>query len=371
VDAGDVQVKTLFQLLVAFGASVILIHLFQRAARHFSLVDVPFGRKAHEGVIPLVGGIAIFAAFAFTAFLSREPLTAFNSLFSGLLLLVVIGVLDDLHDLSANSRFFAQILAAVLMASWGGVSVRELGDLLGMGVARLHDWSIPFTVVCVIGTINAVNMIDGMDGLAGGIALIALSLLGAVAYDVGLLLHATLLFLLSSAVLGFLVFNMRAPWRARANVFLGNAGSMMLGFALAWFAVDLASTDRQALSPISAVWVLAVPLIDMASVMARRMERGTSPFKADTQHLHHLLQRIGFSVQKTAISILSVCLLCGVAALAAERAGVPEYLMFYSFLVLLAGYHLVMRRAWRKLERRSLLSRPHELSRAPDHIDHH
>lgn len=361
--------KLILQLLVAFGAAVILTILFKRAAKHFSLVDVPFGRKAHEGVIPLVGGIAIFAAFTFAAFLSREPLTAFNSLVSGLLLLVVTGVLDDLHDLSANSRFFSQILAALLMASWGGVSVRELGDLFGTGAVRLHDWSIPFTVVCVIGTINALNMIDGMDGLAGGIALIVFTLFGVAALSAGLHLHASLLFMMSSAVLGFLVFNLRAPWRSQASVFLGNAGSMMLGFALAWFAVDLASAERNAFLPMTAVWALAVPLIDMASVMARRLERGSSPFRADTQHIHHLFQRIGYSVPKTAVIILSASLFIGVAGFAADRAGAPEYLMFYSFLMLLFGYHLGMRQAWKRLERRTPVSRSRVLSPVADHTD--
>lgn len=358
-----------YQLVVAFITTIILIRLFQRTARHFSLVDVPYGRKSHEGAIPLVGGIAIAAAFIFSSFLSRQPLIEFNSLFAGVLLLVIVGVLDDLHDLSANSRFVAQILASLLMASWGGVSVDALGNLLGASPAKLNNWSIPFTVVCVIGTINAINMIDGMDGLAGGIALIALLLFGLAAQSAGLTLHAKLLFILSCALFGFLLFNMRAPWRSRAAVFLGNAGSMMLGFTLAWFAVHLANPARNAFEPITAVWVLTIPLIDMASVMARRMERGTSPFQADMQHLHHLLQRIGLSVPMTAICILAASLVFGLIGLGAERARVPEYIMFYAFLGLLLVYHLVMRRAWRKLERRVSPFRNRKQQDIPESID--
>jgi len=358
-----------YQLAVAFAATIILVHLFQRAARHFSLVDVPYGRKAHEGNIPLVGGIAIFAAFIFSAFLDRESLIEFNSLFAGVVLLVVVGVLDDLHDLSPRSRFFAQIMASLLMASWGGVSVETLGNLLGTGPVALNNWVIPFTVVCVIGTINAFNMIDGMDGLAGGIALIALVLFGLAAHSAGLQLHAKLLFILAGAVCGFLLFNLRAPWRPQATVFLGNAGSMMLGFIFAWFAVNLAAPNRDALAPITAVWVLAVPLMDMASIMARRLERGVSPFQADAQHIHHLLQRIGFSVPKAALSILAASLLLGLVGLGAERAQVPEYIMFYSFLGLLLVYHWGMRRTWQKLERRVSPLRVRKQNGAPESID--
>lgn len=315
-------------------------------ASHISLIDVPAGRKSHEGTVPLVGGIAIIAAFLFTAFLTRLPLTGFNSLFSGLLLLVVIGLLDDLHDLSARSRFFAQIMASLVMASWGGVMVNDLGALLGSEIVRLNNWAIPFTVIGVIGVINAMNMIDGVDGLAGGITLIALVLFGFVAQSSGLIVHATLLFTLAAAVLGFLVFNFRAPWMNQALVFMGDAGSMTLGFALAWFAVDLTSADRLALAPITTVWVLAVPLLDMASVMLRRVERGMSPFTGDAQHLHHLLLRSGFSTSRTVTIILSASLLCGVIGLTALYYAVPESVMFYAFLFLLLIYHVVMRRVW-------------------------
>jgi UDP-GlcNAc:undecaprenyl-phosphate GlcNAc-1-phosphate transferase len=348
--AGYLKVdKHFFLFLTAFLSTVVLIRLFRRLASHVALIDVPAGRKSHEGSVPLVGGIAIITAFLFTAFLTRLPLAGFNSLFSGLLLLVVIGLLDDLHDLSTRSRFFAQIMASLVMASWGGVMVNDLGALLGNDILRLNNWAIPFTVIGVIGVINAMNMIDGVDGLAGGITLIALVLFGFAAQFSGLIVHATLLFTLAAAVLGFLVFNFRAPWMKQALVFMGDAGSMTLGFALAWFAVDLTSADRLALAPITAVWVLAVPLLDMASVMLRRVERGISPFTGDAQHLHHLLLRHGFSTPKTVTLMLSASLVCGVAGLASLYYAVPESVMFYSFLLLLLIYHAVMRRTWKNL----------------------
>ncbi len=107
------------------------------------------------------------------------------------------------------------------MTSWGGVVVEDLGNLFGSGSVNLQDWAIPFTVFSVVGIINAFNMMDGADGLAGGISLLVLGLFGSIALIFGMALHATLIFTLAAAVLGFLVFNMRSPWRKQASIFMG------------------------------------------------------------------------------------------------------------------------------------------------------
>lgn len=359
-------VNIAFHALIAMLTCAVAIALFRRTARHISLVDIPYGRKTHRGVVPLVGGVAIFVSFLFAALLSNQPLAAFSSLLSGLVLLVVVGVLDDLHDLSSHSRFVAQLLAALLVASWGGVSVEELGNLFGGGPVSLGSWSIVFTVVCMIGTINAINMIDGIDGLAGSISLSVLVTFGVLAQSAGLWRHALMLYVLAGALTGFLAFNLRTPWRKEASVFMGDAGSMMLGFALAWFSIDLSSPQRAALAPITAVWMIGLPLIDMASVMARRIERSTSPFQADSQHIHHLLQRLGYSVGAVTAVLAVTNLALGIAAVAAERQGVPASVMFYGFLGLLLIYHVGVRSAWRKFERRASPSRAMTRERQPE-----
>lgn len=336
--------------LVTFFLTIIFILLFRKHAVRLGLVDVPGGRKNHEGVVPVIGGTAITVAFIFSSLACGQPLDGFHSFFVSLLLLVVVGTLDDLHDLSARSRFFAQIAAALLMASWGGVFIDDLGNLFGNGPVYLHNWAIPFTVFCVIGVINAFNMIDGVDGLAGGLAFIALVLFGCAAMLAGLTIHSTLIFLLASAVLGFLMFNMRSPWRSTAAVFLGDAGSMMLGFAMVWFAVDLTDSDSEALTPITVVWIIAVPLMDTVNTMLRRTLKGRSPFSADHEHLHHIFLRAGYSVSSTVVMILLVSLLLGLIGLAGWHYGVPEYMMLYAFLLLFALYSLAMRHAWKVMK---------------------
>ncbi len=336
--------------LAAFVSTIVFILLFRKHAERLGLVDVPGGRKNHEGAVPVIGGIAIFVAFIFSSFACGQPLDSFHSFFVNLLLLTVVGTLDDLHDLSARTRFLAQIVAALLMTSWGGVFIDDLGNLFGNGTVHLHNWAIPFTVFCVLGVINAFNMIDGVDGLAGGLVFIALALFGSTALLAGLTIHATLIFLLASAVLGFLVFNMRAPWRSKAAVFMGDAGSMMLGYALARFAVDLTDSDSRAITPITAVWILAVPLMDTVNTMVRRMLKGRSPFSADREHLHHIFLRAGYSVSRTVVMILSVSLLLGLVGLAGWHYGVPEYMMFYAFLLLFALYSFAMSHAWKVMK---------------------
>src|SRR5205814_2023351 len=161
-------------------AAISLIVLLRNTALRMGLVDYPGGRKQHEGGVPVVGGIAIYGAFAFSALLvtQAEPLYPFRSLLGGMGLLVLAGVLDDMHDLSPLSKLVMQCAAALLMVSWGGVYVAQLGNLLGLGGHfQLGNFAIPFTLVCVLGVINALNMTDGVDGLAGGLALISLSTL--------------------------------------------------------------------------------------------------------------------------------------------------------------------------------------------------
>lgn len=333
--------------LLPFFTTIVFILLFKKHATHFGLIDVPGGRKTHEGDVPVIGGIAIFVAFILSSLVCGQALGNYHSFFVNLLLLVVVGTLDDLHDLSARTRFIAQMVVALLMTSWGGVFLNDLGDLFGNGTVYLHNWAIPFTVFCVIGVINAFNMIDGVDGLAGGIAFIALVLFGLVAALAGLTVRPLLIFLLASAVLGFLVFNMRSPWRPAAAVFMGDAGSMMLGYALVRFAVDLTDADTRAITPITAVWILAIPLMDTVNTMMRRMLKGRSPFSADREHLHHIFLRAGYSVSRTVIFILSASLLFGLIGLAGWHYGVPEYIMFYAFLLLFALYSFAMHHAWK------------------------
>lgn len=160
-----------------------------------------------------------------------------------------------------HSRFAAQIAAAAMMTLWGGVTLQDLGQLLSAEPALLGAWAVPFTVFAVVGVINAFNMLDGMDGLAGTYALLAFTPLATAAVIADATVSAVALFTLSAAVAAFLLANLRLPGRPRALVFMGNSGSLFLGLALAWFLVSLSQGEAPVIAPVTALWILAIPLM--------------------------------------------------------------------------------------------------------------
>ena len=337
----------MYYALIAFGSTLLFLGALRRSAHRYGLVDRPDRRKTHLGDIPVVGGLAIGAAFLTTCFIQGSPSIPFVT---ACIVILATGLFDDLKEFSARSKFVGQLIAAVIMTSWGNLYLVDLGNLFGTGDVLLGNWGIPFTLFCLVGLMNAMNMIDGLDGLAGGVGLIAagwLCLAGAIgpqAADTGVLC------LLSAAIAAFLIFNLRHPWRRRADVFLGDAGSLFLGFVLVWFTVFITQTAPRDFYPISAVWILAVPIMDTVYVMLRRMIRGMSPFAADRRHLHHTLMYIGFSATQTTWLLLAVSLLFGGFGFFGWFYGVPEYVLTYSFMATFAAYCVFMQ-YWREIFR--------------------
>jgi UDP-GlcNAc:undecaprenyl-phosphate GlcNAc-1-phosphate transferase len=279
--------------------------------------------------------------------LVADTLYIYRPLFAALGILLVAGLLDDLNDLTPAQKFLAQLIAGIVMISWGGMTVSHLGNLFGYGPVALHGIAFPITVVCLLGLINAMNMSDGADGLAGGLALIAFGCLGVSAVLMGFDSSAQLALTALIAVLAFWTMNMRFPWQPRGRVFLGDSGSMMLGMLLTWFSVELARPGS-GFTPITAVWFLAIPLLDMGVVILRRIGRGQSPFRAGRDHFHHVLIAAGLP---PAVAVLLIhALALGLAAIGfiAWRAGVREAAMFYAFVALLAGSY-VLARFWRRI----------------------
>lgn len=339
--------NSILKYMLVLVATAILVRVFSGTAVKIGLTDHPGGRKRHEGAIPLIGGPAMLAGFAFGALISLDSLYTHRALFAAMGLLVIVGVLDDLHDLAPTRKLVAQIVAALFMTSWGLVAITQVGDLFGFGVVTLREWSIPFTVICVLGVINAINMSDGVDGLAGGMALVGALFLGVAAGLIGQSSSAQLLFVMAAAIAGFLIFNLRRPGQRRARVFMGDSGSMMLGLFLTWFSIELTQRGGDRLPPIVAVWFLAVPILDMGLVTIRRLSKGGSPFRAGRDHLHHFLMFSGYSPARTVNIMILLSLVLASAGFVAWRLGVPDALLFYAFMALFAGYYLLSCRAWR------------------------
>ncbi|MDX1513211.1 MAG: MraY family glycosyltransferase, partial [Gammaproteobacteria bacterium] len=158
--------------LMGFALTLLLLGFLRPVATRIGLVDRPDSRKQHVGQVPLIGGLAMFCGFTLAALTMDQSLTAYRSFFAAAGILVVVGVLDDLRELTSAARFGAQIVAAGLMAWWGGVALHDLGGLRAQQeLFELGRWTIPFTIFATVGVINALNMIDGLDGLAGGLSL--------------------------------------------------------------------------------------------------------------------------------------------------------------------------------------------------------
>jgi len=339
--------RVLFLCLLSFVITYALLHALKRVALRVGLADAPGGRKRHEGNIPLIGGVAMFCGFALSTLASGGLGKANVSLLAALGLLVVVGMLDDVYDMRPGWKIVAQIVAALFMTSWAGVYVSQLGNLIGYGHGNLHGWAIPFTVVCVLGIINAINMADGVDGLAGSLSLVGLAFLAASALALGQYGVAIPMLIMASAVTAFLLLNMRFPWQPRAQVFMGDSGSTMLGLFLTWFSVQITQGMPPRLPPITAVWFLAVPVMDMGLVTVRRILKGRNPLSAGRDHIHHILLHAGFSPAQTVSLMLLLSLLFAMAGFVAWRVGVPDWVMFYAFMSLFAIYYGFSRRAWR------------------------
>lgn len=343
----------------AFLLSVVLTLVVEKVAYRIGLVDVPSTRKIHEGPVPLVGG-ALFLAFGIAAMLVEQQPTGFVGFFIGLTLIVLLGVLDDLLDLRARVKFLAQIACVGLMVLSGSVLVWNLGTIVQGGPVILSDWAVPVTIIGVVGMINALNMIDGLDGLAGSIALVALLWFAAAAGMIGLQAELLLAMLVAFCILGFLVFNLRHRWRSRASVFLGDAGSMMLGAILAFLAIRLSQRTGPSLSPVAAVWICALPIIDTVSLAVRRLIAGQSPFRSDRQHLHYLLLETGLSVSQAVATLVAVSFVLGGIGVGGWYIGVPDYALLLGLGAPVGLHAWFSLYGWKHLSRRTEPAGPAE-----------
>jgi UDP-GlcNAc:undecaprenyl-phosphate GlcNAc-1-phosphate transferase len=341
------QTPWLIPIAAALVATFVIL-ILRRLAPTLGLVDQPGGRKDHATPTPLVGGIAIFAALLFVALLRADATMQPFLIAAGMVALV--GMIDDMQELRTLPRFMAQIAACLIMIYAADVQLSSVGNLMGWGPIGLSFFVVPMTVFAVVGVINAINMSDGMDGLAGTQGLIAVGWYAFAAFFLGLTSQLQMLLALGGGLAAFLLFNLRFPWQPRASVFMGDAGSMFLGFTLGWTAVDLTQGPGHSLPPISALWVIVIPLCDTVSLILRRLKAGRSPLTPDRQHLHHLLLAKGFSPSQTVLILAVAGLVTGGFGVGGWLLGMPEPVMFGCFVALYIVYHRTMKHAWAALE---------------------
>ncbi len=339
--------------VVAFAITVALCKWLQPVAHRINLVDQPGGRKKHEGNVPLVGGIAMYLGLL-AGLSATDPALVLD--LKGLLigggLLLVVGFIDDLKPLPTLPRFVAQILAAFCMIFLDDVILRDFGNLIGNGTLNLGVWSIPLTIFATVGVINATNMSDGLDGLAGGLTLIATLSLGCIALLQKAGFSVPVIGTFAATIFGFLLLNIRHPWRKRAAIFMGNSGSMFLGFAIAWLLIYFSqlNLDVRLMHPVAALWIFALPLLDTVCIMLRRIIKGRSPFAPDREHFHHILLVAGYGVSKSVWLMLFIAMALAGAGVVSVGLSTPQMLLFSGFLFLFALYFWGMSHAWRVMK---------------------
>ncbi|WP_234495026.1 UDP-N-acetylglucosamine--undecaprenyl-phosphate N-acetylglucosaminephosphotransferase [Vibrio maritimus] len=359
-----------WQMISVLVGTFVALLVAHKLAPRLGLVDTPDIRKRHKGQIPLVGGLAIGFALC-SALVLMPQLIPYQTLFIlSVAALVVLGVLDDRYDLSCRSRLIVQATIAVLIAVLADVQLVTFGDLFGFGHV-IFDWlALPLTVIAVIGAINAFNMVDGINGLLGSLAsitLLGLSVLFALQGD---MTHFQLCMLLLCAIGPYLAFNLGLLGN-KYRLFMGDAGSMMIGFVVVWLLftltqkqTPLVTMDDTSVRPVTALWLIAVPLMDMVAIMVRRARKGQSPMTPDRGHLHHIFQRIGFDSKQTLFIISAIALFFASVGVIGEVLNVTESTMFYLFLVLFGCYYWILTKIFRftayiRLVRRS---QPQEVS---------
>jgi len=340
--------QAIFALLASFSVTWLLIPALDGPAQRLGLLDHPDRRKRHQKATPLTGGIALVIGFLLGLALLDIDLGQYWSLPVGILVLMAIGLIDDAIGMSVGARLMIQTAVAAVMVYGNDLQLQVLGNLFGpaWGPVGLGPFAGIFTIACVVFMINAINMVDGLDGLAGGIAIFTFLLLAAAAWlGHGDQTLVTLSLLLALTTTGFLLHNVRMPWRPRARAFLGDTGSMVLGYSIAWLAVALGGQQSAEIYPISIAWIVLIPAMDTFALFFRRIYLGRSPFAPDRSHLHHILHRCGYPVTATVHIIHLTILVSGLFGILAWVYGWPEWVLFILAAMVFLGYSLLLANA--------------------------
>ncbi|MGI2134124.1 UDP-N-acetylglucosamine--undecaprenyl-phosphate N-acetylglucosaminephosphotransferase [Shewanella baltica] len=340
--------ECLIPLFTVFCLTCVAIKVFNPIAQRVGLVDLPNERKLHVGAIPLIGGISIYCSVLLVSSIVIEQSQVFNLYLISAALILFLGVLDDRYDLSVRVRIAAQVITASILIFGAGLYLTSFGHILHFFEFKLGYVGIVVTVLAVIGAINAFNMVDGIDGLAGMLSLVTFSSLAFLFYWAGnSWFMLPLLFI--GAIVGYLLFNLKWPFPSFEKIFMGDAGSMLIGLTVVWMLVVGTQPDTSVFSPVTALYLIAIPLMDMTAIMYRRVKKGMSPFKPDRDHLHHIFERAGYNRKQTLIRISLASLLLAVIGVAADIAHVPESIMFIAFLAIFAAYNWALSNVWQLL----------------------
>ena len=323
---------------LAFMLAFALTPLMRRLAVRVGALDHPGGRKKHGHAMPLLGGVAVYLAFWITAAIiliyipGSEKL---RGLFWASSLILAVGLYDDIKGMSYKAKFAGQFVAAFILLAY---NIRiEFITVPFQDMVFLGIFVVPLTLFWVVGVTNAVNLADGVDGLATGICIIAAAVMCALTFG-DFPLIALLALSLAGAALGFLPHNF-----APARIFLGDSGSLFLGFMLAAFSIMTVTKQATLTTLVIPILILGLPIFDTCYAMFRRLRNRRPIFQADNGHIHHRLLDMGLGPRRTVMVLYFGCIYFGAAAFAFERLafGVSNFYfipLVFAFFALMIKY---------------------------------
>ncbi len=360
----------LLALLTSFSVGFLITPIVISVLKKAKIGDIPGGRKIHKKVTPSMGGIGFVVAtyISLSIWGWQFPVPDIRYLLGAIVLMFLVGLRDDMVELKAKHKILGQCVAVLLVIVAGDIRITNFHGFLGLHEIPLLV-SYGFSAFVLLALTNAFNLIDGLDGLAGTIASISLALLGGWFYMQGLDSFAVLSFTLLGSILAFLIFN----W-APAKIFMGDTGSLTLGFALGSLVVAFIELNAALpqgtflkLEPsfTAGVVLMIYPLYDMARVFAKRISQGRPPMSADKSHIHHFLMRMGMKHSQVALVLgaLQFALICLVFSLGEFSDNIV--LPILSVVVLSLGY--LMDRVTVKFVKKKVKKLPRILENRPLH----
>lgn len=324
------NVSIFYIILITFISSLILVPLIRDIAIHINAMDIPDKRKVHKKPMPRLGGLAIFLSFL-VGYMFFAPLTTqMISILIGSFLIVLLGIIDDIKPLKATTKLWGQILVSLILVFYGNVYINEL-SFLGMNL-NLGLWAYPLSLFITVACINSINLIDGLDGLAAGtssiyfITIIIISILLGRTDSLGFILCLIML----GSTLGFLKYNFNP-----ASIFMGDTGSMFLGFMVAVISL-LGFKTATLTSFLIPILILFIPILDTLLAILRRLIKGESIGKPDKEHVHFQLLNKTSSVKKTVLIIYFINALFSAVSVLYAIGKTNIAIALYSLLMLIS-----------------------------------
>ena len=322
--------STLMYIIIVLSAFVVAYFstpLAIKAAYKLGAIDKPDQRKVHNQTMPRLGGLAIFLAFMIVTLISSWGNAAFYGILAGGLIVFLVGMLDDMYQLSPWVKLLGQCLAAAV-AMYFGVIVHFVTNPFD-GLLALGYLSLPLTFLWIVGVTNAINLIDGLDGLAGGVSAIAAATMGIVSLLHGQSAVAITAFILVAAIAGFLPYNFHP-----ARTFMGDGGSNFLGFVLACLAIMGTAKSAALISLFVPIVILGIPIFDTFFAIIRRIYKRAPIFMPDKDHLHHRLMALGMSHRRSVLIIYGISAFFGGVAVTLSFITSPKASLLLALLLL-------------------------------------